>query len=320
VPAPVILSTSIPGLRPFIRGKVRDVYDLGDRLLMIATDRISAFDAVLPTGIPDKGKVLNQLSAFWFRQLAGVCPNHFVTAETEAIGAAIRDAGGQAPEEEFAGRSMLVRRTGAVPFECVVRGYLEGSAWKEYGQSGSVCGIFLPSGLVQGSRLPEPVFTPATKAQTGHDINISQAEMEREFGTEASRELADLSLRLYSTAAAYALEHGIIIADTKFEFGLLDGEPLLIDEALTPDSSRFWDAATYAPGRSQQSLDKQFVRDYLDRSGWNREPPAPELPEEVVIHTAERYREIHRRLTGAELGEWSRSVRILNLKSLILNP
>jgi phosphoribosylaminoimidazole-succinocarboxamide synthase len=196
---------------------------------------------------------------------------------------------------------MLVRRTEAVPFECVVRGYLEGSAWKEYRQSGSVCGIALPTGLTQGARLPEPVFTPATKAQTGHDINISEAEMADRFGTAETRELANLSLRLYSTAVAYALERGIIIADTKFEFGRDGGQATLIDECLTPDSSRFWDAEAYAPGRAQDSLDKQFVRDYLDGSGWDREPPAPELPPPVVLQTAERYRAIFRRLSGGEL-------------------
>jgi phosphoribosylaminoimidazole-succinocarboxamide synthase len=298
----VILETQIPGLKPFIRGKVRDVYDLDDRLLIVATDRISAFDVILPTGIPDKGRVLNQLSAFWFRRMAGICPNHVVSVETEEVVAAVRPHAPDAPAEVLAGRSMLGRKVKALPVECVVRGYLEGSGWKEYQRGGSVCGIPLPPGLQQGSRLPEPIFTPATKAHTGHDENITSAAMEQVIGPELSEEVTRRSMDVYQAAAEYALARGIIIADTKFEFGVDDsGAVIMIDECLTPDSSRFWDAERHRPGGPQPSFDKQFVRDYLDGIGWNHEPPAPALPADVAERTAEKYREIYTRLTGEQL-------------------
>lgn len=297
----VVLRTEIEGLKPFIRGKVRDVYELDSQLLIVATDRLSAYDVVLPTGIPAKGAVLNQLSAFWFEQLKGVCPNHCVSIDADEIAAAVERCGGKADRKVLAGRSMLVRRAQALPVECVVRGYLEGSAWKEYQRSRSICGISLPEGLTQGSRLPEPIFTPTTKAHTGHDEALTHEEMGRMLDSALMQQLIDMSLATFSAAGAYALERGIIIADTKFEFGLLDGRPVMIDECLTPDSSRFWDAEAYRPGQPQNSLDKQFVRDYLDQSGWNHEPPAPELPPDVVRQTSDRYREIFRRLTRGEL-------------------
>jgi phosphoribosylaminoimidazole-succinocarboxamide synthase len=296
-----ILTTDLPGLTPFIRGKVRDVYDLGEHLLMIATDRISAFDSVLPTGIPDKGKVLNQLSAFWFGRHTDLCPHHIVSTDLGEIQAAVRAAGGEAPAEVIAGRSSLVVKTQTFPVECVVRGYLEGSGWKEYQRSQSVCGIALPAGLKQGSRLPEPLFTPSTKATTGHDENITHDQMGTMVSKEHMDELIRLSLGVYNAAAAYALEKGIIIADTKFEFGLLGERVIMIDECLTPDSSRFWSAEKHAPGGPQASLDKQYVRDYLDGIGWNHEPPAPPLPSDVAETTAAKYREIYTLLSGKPL-------------------
>lgn len=297
----VVLSTRIAGAVPFATGKVRDVYDLGDRLLIVATDRISAFDCVLPTGIPDKGRVLNQLSAYWFELLGDRCPNHCLSIETADIMAALGAAGCDAPEDIVAGRSMLVRKARPIAAEFVVRGYLEGSGWKEYQASGSICGIPLPAGLRRSERLPEPILTPSTKATTGHDLNISHEELLRLDDPAAIHTAVQLALGVYTAAAAFARERGILIADTKFEFGILDGTVIMIDECLTPDSSRFWDAAAYSPGQGQQSLDKQFVRDYLDRTGWDHEPPAPELPADVVRQTGERYREIFRRLTGKEL-------------------
>jgi len=299
---PVVLSTDIPGLTPFIKGKVRDVYDLGDRLLVVTTDRISAFDCVLPTGITDKGRVLNLLSAFWFARHADLCPHHLVSVDDAEIAAEAAWAGGDVAPEVLAGRSMLVRKVRALPVECVVRGYLDGSGWKEYQRSGTVCGIALPAGLQQGSRLPEPIFTPSTKAHTGHDENITHDRMAEILPAEQMTRCIELSLAAYRSAAQFALERGILIADTKFEFGVDDtGEVLMIDEALTPDSSRFWDAARWAPGGPQPSFDKQYVRDYLDSLGWNHEPPAPALPDDVVARTAEKYREIYTRLTGQSL-------------------
>ena len=291
-----ITQTDIPGAALFRRGKVRDVYAVADRLLIVATDRISAFDVVLPNGIPMKGTVLTQLSLFWFDFLKEIVANHLVTA---AIGdfpppfTAFR--------EQLEGRSMLVTRADVFPIECVARGYLAGSGWKEYLQTGQVCGIKLPSGLREADRLPEPIFTPATKAESGHDINISEAEMANLIGEAATAKLRELTLSIYARASAYALERGIIVADTKFEFGLKDGQVILVDEVLTPDSSRFWPRSLYEPGRSQPSFDKQFVRDYLETLDWDKQPPGPLLPDDVVQRTTEKYLEAYRLLTGREI-------------------
>jgi len=282
----LLTSTDIPQLTPFIRGKVRDVYDLDYQLLMIATDRISAFDVVLPTVIPDKGRVLTQLSVFWFETTPNIAPNHFITAENAQIEAVLKSYGADVDLEALAGRAMLVNKTAPLPVECVVRGYITGSAWEEYKRSGTVTGITLPPGLVEGDRLPEPIFTPATKAKEGHDINITWEQMLEIVEPGHAQQAREISLALYSYAAEYARERGIIIADTKFEFGIFQGMTILIDEVLTPDSSRFWDAASYRPGGPQPSFDKQFVRDYLINNRWNREPPAPPLPAEIVERTA----------------------------------
>ncbi|MCC6442498.1 MAG: phosphoribosylaminoimidazolesuccinocarboxamide synthase [Armatimonadetes bacterium] len=299
---PVVLSTRIPGLKPFATGKVRDVYDLGEPLLIVATDRISAFDVVLPNGIPDKGRVLTQLSAFWFDHTRQICPNHVISADIDDI---IRRTGlpGIAEQRDLLdGRTMLVAKTEPIPYECVVRGFLSGSAWKEYKTSGTVCGVPLEAGYVESDKLPQPIFTPSTKAQAGHDENISVDEMRRRMKNDAlAFDLVHRSVRIYVQAALHAAQRDIIIADTKFEFGLKDGKLIFIDEALTPDSSRFWDAAVYEPGGSQPSFDKQFVRDYLESIQWNKEPPAPELPEEIVSKTADKYREAYRRITGKDL-------------------
>jgi phosphoribosylaminoimidazole-succinocarboxamide synthase len=276
---------------------VRDIFDLGDSLLMVATDRISAFDYVLGSGIPDKGKVLTQLSAFWFDRTAGIVPNHLLTTDVREYPADMR-----AYADVLAGRSMLVRKANPVPIECVARGYLSGSGWKEYQASGAVCGIPLPAGLRESDRLPEPIFTPATKATTGHDENISEAEAARLVGEPRIRRLRQLTLELYSFGAAHAESCGIILADTKFEFGLTDrNEIILIDEVLTPDSSRYWPKDHYAPGGPQPSFDKQYVRDYLEQIRWNKQPPVPSLPDEVVTRTRHKYIEAYRRLTGKEL-------------------
>jgi len=287
-----ISETQIPGLKLFARGKVRDMYDLGDRLLMVATDRLSAYDVVMREPIPGKGIVLTGLSEFWFDRTREVVPNHLLST----------DVGELDLSDEFMkmldGRSMIVRRAERVDVECVVRGYLAGSGWAEYRKSGTCIGHTLPPGLVESSRLPEPIFTPATKEASGHDINISTAQMADLVGKELTSELADASLRLYSAAAAHCQQRGIILADTKFEFGLLDGDIILIDEALTPDSSRFWPADGFAPGGSQPSFDKQYVRDYLDATGWDHEPPPPPLPTEVVSRTTEKYREAYVRIVG----------------------
>jgi len=294
-----LLETHLPNL--YARGKVRDTYDLGDRLLMVATDRISAFDVVLPNGIPDKGAVLTQLSAFWFEQTASVVPSHFIRL---ADGTPADDLPFELPPE-FVGRSMIVRKARRVDIECVARGYLSGSGWAEYRESQSVCGIRLPPGLRESDELPEPVFTPSTKAESGHDINISYEQVLETVGAKAASVLRLRSLTLYKYAAQYARQRGIIIADTKFEFGWVEvngqEEIIVIDEVLTPDSSRFWPADGYQPGGPQPSFDKQPVRDWLTASGWNKAPPAPVLPPEVVASTAERYREAYRRLTGREL-------------------
>lgn len=291
----VMLQTNLP-LPLFGRGKVRDTYDLGDRLLMVATDRISAFDAIMPNGIPDKGRVLTLLSAFWFGRTSEIIPNHLISVEmadlTESLGAAA---------EALSGRFMLVRKAKRLDFECVVRGYLAGSGWADYQRTGAVCGVKLPTGLRQADELPEPIFTPATKAETGHDINISLDEMKNSVGEDLGQAIADVSIAIYRAAATYALDRGIIIADTKMEFGLLDGQLILIDELLTPDSSRFWAVGEYAPGGSPPSFDKQYVRDWLERSGWDKQPPAPALPDEVVAGTTSRYREACEWLTGETL-------------------
>jgi phosphoribosylaminoimidazole-succinocarboxamide synthase len=292
----VVRETNFPGIALRGRGKVRDIYEVGDRLLIVATDRLSAFDVILPTPIPDKGRVLTQLSLFWFEKLKSVVPNHVVSA---------RDFGNElaAFAGELSGRAMLVRKTQPIPIECVVRGYLAGSGWKDYQKTGAVCGIPLPRGLRESEKLPEPIFTPSTKATTGHDENISFEEVCGVTGRALAERLRDVSLEIYRRASEYAAERGIVIADTKFEFGLDGKELVWIDEALTPDSSRFWPAAGYEPGRAQPSFDKQFVRDYLERCGWSKQPPAPALPDEVVAGTQAKYREAYRRLVGRELGE-----------------
>jgi phosphoribosylaminoimidazole-succinocarboxamide synthase len=274
------------------RGKVRDIFEAGPDLLMVATDRISAFDVVLPQDIPGKGQVLTGLSLYWFEQTKELTANHLITHD---IGAFPEPFSGR---RDLAGRAMLVKRADVVPIECVARGYLSGSGWKEYSKGGEVCGIPLPSGLVESERLPQPIFTPATKEATGHDVNISLDEMAERVGRGLSERLKELTLTLYEFAAARLEERGIILADTKFEFGFADGELILIDEALTPDSSRFWPADQYRPGGAQPSFDKQYVRDWLDTTGWDHEPPPPNLPDEVVEQTAARYREAYERITG----------------------
>jgi phosphoribosylaminoimidazole-succinocarboxamide synthase len=296
IQTPVILETDFPGVERHARGKVRDIYRVDDRLLIVATDRISAFDYILPTGIPDKGRVLTQLSIFWFDFLRDVTPTHFLTADVDAYPKTL------APyREALEGRSMLVKRANMVDIECVARGYLSGSGWKEYRQQGTVCGIHLPAGLRESDRLPEPIFTPATKAQTGHDENISFERMAELVGADLSDRLRTLTLDIYTRAARYAESRGIIIADTKFEFGFVGDQLVLGDEVLTPDSSRFWPAESYRPGGAQQSFDKQFVRDYLESIHWDKQPPAPPLPEEVAAQTGEKYRQAYAKLTGRQL-------------------
>jgi len=289
--------TSFPDLTLFRRGKVRDVYAVDpDRLLIVATDRISAFDVVLPNAIPGKGRVLTAMTLFWLDLMREIVPSHLISADPEEYPAQLRRHAA-----ELAGRSMLVRRADVVPFECVVRGYFAGSGWKDYQKSGAVGGVPLPPGLRESDRLAEPIFTPATKEETGHDINVSEAEMAEAVGAELTIRLKQLSLAIYRKAADYAATRGIIIADTKFEFGRIGGEIILVDEVLTPDSSRFWPAAQYAPGQPQPSFDKQYVRDYLESIPWNKQPPAPELPAEVVRRTSEKYLEAYRLLTGRSL-------------------
>ena len=295
-----LLDTSIGGTQPHKRGKVRDIYFAGDYLLIVATDRISAFDCILDTGIPDKGKILTQLSGFWFARTGHIVPNHFVTMRTSDYPPPF-DAHG----DRLDGRSMLVRRAKPLPIECVARGYLAGSGWKEYQADGGVCGIQLPPGLRESDRLPAPIFTPATKAEAGHDVNISEAAAARLIGDDLIATVRDLTLALYAFGAAHAESRGIIVADTKFEFGILEqngrSEVVLIDEVLTPDSSRFWPQDEYQPGRSQPSVDKQFVRDYVESIHWNKQPPVPSLPDEIVVRTREKYIDVYRRLTGQEL-------------------
>jgi phosphoribosylaminoimidazole-succinocarboxamide synthase len=301
-----ILQTTLADRRPDRQGKVRDIYEFGDRLLIVATDRISAFDYVLGSGIPDKGKVLTQISCFWFERLQGIVANHLLSTTASSFpGEARRTA------DLLQGRSMLVRRTEPLPIECVARGYLSGSGWKDYVATGELCGIRLPKGLRESDRLAEPIFTPATKAQSGHDINITEKDAAELVGKRVLDRVKDLTLRLYAEGAAHAESCGIIVADTKFEFGLVpveegDGRPvedrvILIDEVLTPDSSRFWPKETYNPGGAQKSFDKQFVRDYLERIRWNKQPPVPSLPADVVANTRDKYVEAFRLLTGREL-------------------
>jgi len=293
----VLLETDFAGLERYASGKVRDLYRVDqERLLVVATDRISAFDYVLASGIPGKGRVLTQLSLFWFDFLADIVPNHLLTAAVERYPAALRPYA-----EQLQGRSMLVARADMIAIECVVRGYLSGSGWKEYQQSGKVCGIELPRGLRESEQLPKPIFTPAIKATSGHDENISFDEMAQHAGAKLSEQLRELSLKIYRKAAEHAAARGIIIADTKFEFGRTARGLVLADEVLTPDSSRFWPADRYQPGRSQESFDKQFVRDYLENIRWNKQPPAPALPAAVVQETSDKYVEAYRRLTGREL-------------------
>jgi phosphoribosylaminoimidazole-succinocarboxamide synthase len=295
----VLLTTDFPDLELYASGKVRDVYRVdNERLLFVTTDRISAFDYVLASGIPEKGKVLTQLSLFWFDFLKDIVSSHAITADVEQYPAHLRKY-----EEQLRGRSMLVIKADMVAVECVVRGYISGSAWKEYRESGRVCGIKLPSGLRESERLPQPIFTPATKAASGHDENISFDEVVKRAGRETSERLRDISLRIYQAAAGYAAQRGIIIADTKFEFGNTPKGLVLADEVLTPDSSRLWPADRYQPGRPQDSFDKQYVRDYLESIKWNKQPPAPALPEEVARKTSEKYVEAYRRLTGRKLAD-----------------
>ncbi|HXN70972.1 MAG TPA: phosphoribosylaminoimidazolesuccinocarboxamide synthase [Candidatus Acidoferrales bacterium] len=290
----VISQTDFPGLKLRARGKVRDIYEVGDRLLIVATDRLSAFDVVLPTPIPDKGRVLTQLSLFWFNRLADVVPNHVLTAENFD--------GELTPfKASLEGRAMLVRKTDPIQIECVVRGYISGSGWKDYQKTGKICGISLPSGMRESDQLPEPIFTPSTKATSGHDENISFEETISRIGRPLAERLRDTSLKIYRLASEHAAARGIIIADTKFEFGLIGNEMIWIDEALTPDSSRFWPADQYIPGKAQPSFDKQFVRDYLERIGWNKQPPGPALPPEVVTGTQQKYRDAFQQITGHSL-------------------
>ena len=301
IPTAPLLETTVDGLTLFRRGKVRDVYEAGERLLIVATDRISAFDYVLGSGIPDKGKVLTQLSGFWFERMGDLVPHHLISMDPVDFPAAARSQA-----DVLRGRTMLVRRTDPIPIECVARGYLSGSGWKEYQQAGKVCGVELPRGLRESDRLPEPIFTPATKAETGHDINISEEEAAGIIGGDLVRRLKALTIEIYRRGAAHAESKGIIVADTKFEFGLIgernpQTDVVLIDEVLTPDSSRFWPQREYEPGHGQPSFDKQYVRDYLEEIRWNKQPPVPSLPEHVVQRTRDKYIEAFRLLTGREL-------------------
>jgi phosphoribosylaminoimidazole-succinocarboxamide synthase len=295
VPA-VLTSTDLPGIERVATGKVRDVYAVGNNLLIVATDRISAFDCILPQGIPGKGRVLTQMSLFWFEFLSSLVPNHLISAKVPDYPAVLRPF-----RDQLEGRSMLVKRCRMEPVECVARGYVSGSGWKDYKRSGAICGIPLPAGLRESDRLPEPIFTPASKAETGHDENISFADAAKAVGEKTAGLLRDLTLRIYGAAAHHAEMQGIILADTKFEFGWHNGQLLLADEVLTPDSSRYWPRDDYAPGGPQKSFDKQFVRDYLETLDWNKQPPAPPLPDDVIARTSEKYHEAYARITGAIL-------------------
>ena len=295
--AEAVLTTSLEGVALRSRGKVRDIYAVGDQLLLVTTDRVSAFDVVLPEGIPEKGRVLNSLSAWWLRRTEHIVPNHLVTDDVDEYPDVLAPARGM-----LDGRSMLVRRLNPIPFECVMRGFLYGSGWKEYGREGSVCGISLPSGMQLAERFPEPLFTPATKAEDGHDENVSEDFMANALGRELTTRLHEISREIYASGVEWAAERGIIIADTKFEFGHDDdGKLYVIDEVLTPDSSRFWPADEYAPGKLQSSFDKQYVRDYLETVDWNKEPPAPHLPDSIVRGTTERFLSAYRQITGSSL-------------------
>ncbi|MFA5095799.1 MAG: phosphoribosylaminoimidazolesuccinocarboxamide synthase [Candidatus Omnitrophota bacterium] len=291
-----LLNTAFDGLKLFRKGKVRDVYDLGDKLLIVSTDRISCFDVVLPCGIPFKGRVLTALSCFWFDFLKDLIPNHFITADVGAYPPELKKYSGT-----LAGRSMLVVKSDPLPVECIVRGYLSGSGWKEYREQGSVCGIKLPAGLKESAKLPEVIFTPSTKAESGHDQNVTPEYVVKLIGKQNFDRIAGASIEIYKRAADYALSRGIIIADTKFEFGLRKGEVILIDEVLTPDSSRFWPLDQYEPGKAQPSFDKQFVRDYLETLDWPKAPPAPGLAADIIEKTTQKYLEAYRKLTGKEL-------------------
>jgi phosphoribosylaminoimidazole-succinocarboxamide synthase len=293
-----VVETNLPGLTLLGRGKVRDIYEVEGKLLLVASDRLSAFDVVLPDGIPGKGKVLTQISAFWFGKLADIVPNHMISVDVMDFPPAARNH-----EEVLSGRAMLCRKARPLPVECVVRGYLSGSGWAEYREKGEVCGIPVPGGLPESARLPEPIFTPATKEEKGkHDMNIPFTRMVEIVGKETAENARAASLEIYRRAADYARGRGIIIADTKFEFGVADGKLILIDEVLTPDSSRFWPAEGYHPGGAQKSFDKQFVRDYLLTLPWNKTAPGPKLPDDVIANTAEKYREAMRILTGKDIG------------------
>jgi len=291
-----LLNTDFKDLKLFRKGKVRDVYDLGDKLLIVSTDRISCFDVVLPCAIPQKGEVLTSLSCFWFSFLKDLIPNHFITADINEYPQELKKY-----KSVLTGRSMLVLNCKPLPVECIVRGYLSGSGWKEYQKEQAVCGIKLPAGLKESAKLPLTLFTPSTKADVGHDQNVNQGEIEKLIGKETTAKISKASLDIYEKASAYALKKGIIIADTKFEFGLSNGKVILIDEVLTPDSSRFWPLDQYNEGRSQPSFDKQFVRDYLETLDWNKTPPAPDLPAEIIAKTTQKYLEVYRKLTGNEL-------------------
>lgn len=292
----VIIEAKLPNIKPFSVGKVRDIYDLNDRLLFIATDRLSAFDVVLPTGIPYKGKVLNALSVFWFNLTKDIVDNHLITADISEFPNELKPY-----KDMLEGRSMIVKKAKRIDLECVVRAYISGSAWKAYKEKGSICGIKLPSGLKESDKLPEPIFTPTSKSDEGHDMELNYSEAENLIGKKLFNEVKEISLELLKTASDEAESRGIIIADTKFEFGIYDNKVILIDEVLTPDSSRFWPMDDYEPGRSQKSFDKQYVRDYLEEIKWDKNPPAPELPEAIVQKTTEKYLEAYKRLTGIQL-------------------
>jgi phosphoribosylaminoimidazole-succinocarboxamide synthase len=291
-----ILQLDLPGIKKIKSGKVREIFDLGDRLLLVASDRLSAFDVIMPNGIPRKGEVLTQISHFWFEKFSALVPNHLLAKADDPLPQNLQPFAAQ-----LARRSMIVKKARPLAIECIVRGYLSGSGWKEYKKSQTVCGIQLPAGLTESAELPEPIFTPSTKAEAGHDENISFTEAQKIVGPELAKQASDLSLRIYRAGRDYARQRGIIIADTKFEFGLSDGKLILIDEVLTPDSSRFWPADQYAPGKGQPSFDKQFVRDYLETLDWNKTPPGPVLPPEVVAKTSAKYLEAYERLTGKKL-------------------
>jgi phosphoribosylaminoimidazole-succinocarboxamide synthase len=296
-----ILQLDLPGIKKLRSGKVRDIFDLGDALLLVATDRISAFDVIMPNGIPRKGEVLTQISCFWFEKFASLVPNHLLRRANEPLGVPALAGLPTAQLADLQRRSMIVKKAKPLAVECVVRGYLSGSGWKEYKKSQTVCGIRLPAGLTESAELPEPIFTPSTKAEIGHDENISFERACKIAGTELATQVRDLSLKIYQAGRDYARQRGIIIADTKFEFGLFDGQLILIDEVMTPDSSRFWPADQYQPGRGQPSFDKQFVRDYLETLDWNKTPPGPVLPPDVVAKTSAKYLEAYERLTGRSL-------------------